>query len=387
MNDEEIRVYPVEIESALTEKPPPTSNSDVWCCVIRQWEVDICLHNRAKRAILQHAYEAPRREVGGALVGGVYVHKYPDPGQKDYVYIEIADAVRGDFTRGSSTSLTFTPDTWSQIVSEVEDRFPEKRIVGWYHTHPGHGVFLSEPDRFIQNNFFGHGGQLALVVDHINGRAAFFIGSSQHQGGIQKSSEFTWDDTLYRPQMQRSGTTRPDMSRVQARDYPAIAEDIQAAPARVVSPMDTARPRQRSGLRSRLPSLSWPWSRREKPQPLVESEQEPELRIVPDDIDSLEEQARAHRRAAVYSARYSDMASRPGLLGEFLGCAVLAMIVLLVVILIVFLLISVFSPQHEIPLFFGISVVDPISVVFAGLLALLLLIIVLLVREYLSARS
>ena len=49
---------------------------------------------------------------------------------------------------------------------EVKDElYPEERIVGWYHSHPGFGVFLSEHDLFIQENFFSSPGQVAWVYD------------------------------------------------------------------------------------------------------------------------------------------------------------------------------------------------------------------------------
>ena len=49
-------------------------------------------------------------------------------------------------------------------------------IVGWYHSHPGFGIFLSEHDRFIHRHFFGEPGQIALVIDplaHVEGLFAW----------------------------------------------------------------------------------------------------------------------------------------------------------------------------------------------------------------------
>src|SRR5260370_28351362 len=39
------------------------------------------------------------------------------------------------------------------------------KIVGWYRSHPGFGVFLSEHDLFIQENFFSGPHQVAWVYD------------------------------------------------------------------------------------------------------------------------------------------------------------------------------------------------------------------------------
>ena len=37
--------------------------------------------------------------------------------------------------------------------------------MGWYHSHPGFGVFLSDHDTFIHKNFFSSPGQVAWVFD------------------------------------------------------------------------------------------------------------------------------------------------------------------------------------------------------------------------------
>ena len=200
MNLDDIRVFEPLPASKAKEKPPPLANSDVWRCHIER-QIDIYFHARAKRKILEHALKNRNREVGGVLIGELY--RYPDKyrsrgsGGSRAIYVEIFDAKEGEFTIGSSTSLTFTPDTWSALIADAERNHPNLRIVGWYHTHPGHGVFLSGADKFIQNHFFGEGGQLALVVDHIRGRAGFFLGRESESTKILASPKFTWDRQLY----------------------------------------------------------------------------------------------------------------------------------------------------------------------------------------------
>jgi hypothetical protein len=48
-------------------------------------------------------------------------------------------------------------------------------LVGWYHSHPGHGVFLSAYDQFIQNQFFPSEGQVAMVIDPQTGEEGLFV--------------------------------------------------------------------------------------------------------------------------------------------------------------------------------------------------------------------
>jgi hypothetical protein len=49
----------------------------------------------------------------------------------------------------------------------MDTKFSELAIVGWYHTHPDFGIFLSDRDRFIQEHFFSGPGQFAHVIDPI----------------------------------------------------------------------------------------------------------------------------------------------------------------------------------------------------------------------------
>jgi proteasome lid subunit RPN8/RPN11 len=53
-------------------------------------------------------------------------------------------------------------------------RHPELEIVGWYHTHPGLGIFLSEQDLFVAGHFFPAPYQLSLVIDPIRSLAGAF---------------------------------------------------------------------------------------------------------------------------------------------------------------------------------------------------------------------
>ena len=76
--------------------------------------------------------------------------------------------------RGQATSLTFTHDSWASARRQVEERFQGEQIVGWQHTHPGMGVFLSHYDRFIQQHFFSQAWQVALVVDPRQQEFGFF---------------------------------------------------------------------------------------------------------------------------------------------------------------------------------------------------------------------
>ncbi len=107
--------------------------------------------------ILEYSESDLTREVGGFLVGRA--QESPRP------VVEVLHFLAAGGTRSEAASLTFTHQTWSRMNREIEERFPEELVVGWHHTHPGLGIFLSQYDLFIHRNFFGEAWQIAMVVD------------------------------------------------------------------------------------------------------------------------------------------------------------------------------------------------------------------------------
>jgi hypothetical protein len=79
--------------------------------------------------------------------------------------VHIAACIEGENADGAGAHVTFTQDTWEHIYAVKDKNFPDERIVGWYHSHPGFGIFLSEHDTFIHKNFFSSPGQIAWVFD------------------------------------------------------------------------------------------------------------------------------------------------------------------------------------------------------------------------------
>jgi proteasome lid subunit RPN8/RPN11 len=112
----------------------------------------------AMNKVHEHGDSSPRSEVCGVLVGNVYCDQTGP-------FVLIEHIVVGRATSGDAGHVTFTADTWQHIHSEMDRLYSDHRIVGWYHTHPGHGLFLSEMDLFLHTSFFGLPWQVALVYD------------------------------------------------------------------------------------------------------------------------------------------------------------------------------------------------------------------------------
>lgn len=107
------------------------------------------------------------KELGGVLLGE-YIE------EMDSIYVIISDFIEAKYTDSTSSSLTFTHKTWEYIYNEQNNLYPTKKILGWQHTHPGYGIFLSNHDMFIQKNFFNLPWQIAYVIDPVNFSKGFF---------------------------------------------------------------------------------------------------------------------------------------------------------------------------------------------------------------------
>jgi proteasome lid subunit RPN8/RPN11 len=128
-------------------------------------------------AIHRHGKSNTEVELCGVLVGNMY-----HDGAAPYVLIEAS--IRGNAAVSKGTQVTFTSETWTRIHEALEKEHSDCRIVGWYHTHPGFGIFLSGMDLFIQDNFFNAPWQVAFVYDPIGGDEGVFVwraGKSQRE--------------------------------------------------------------------------------------------------------------------------------------------------------------------------------------------------------------
>ncbi|MFN0050957.1 MAG: Mov34/MPN/PAD-1 family protein [Planctomycetales bacterium] len=110
--------------------------------------------------ILQHAGESHSLEICGVLVGD---WRQDDGGP----FVSISASLRCDQAKSKFAEVTFTHDAWAKVNAEMDTRYADRRIVGWYHSHPDFGIFLSDRDVFIHQHFFSGPGQVAFVVDPV----------------------------------------------------------------------------------------------------------------------------------------------------------------------------------------------------------------------------
>ncbi len=189
MSDDEIVFGEVDFrEPSRTTRP---DRDPRFACVACQTpdpdDLPIYFDAVAADAVERHALSDATVELGGVLLGKECVD--PASGRP---FVWITRTLEARHYANTQASFTYTHDSWEEITRERERLFPDLDVVGWYHTHPGFGIFLSHHDLFIHNNFFARPWQTAYVVDPIQGTRGFFQwseGETSRVGGFHLCAE------------------------------------------------------------------------------------------------------------------------------------------------------------------------------------------------------
>jgi proteasome lid subunit RPN8/RPN11 len=132
--------------------------------------VDVFFSQKAYLEACNSASSDMENEVGGWLIGK---RRRDRQLRREFVVIEnILPAIN---TRFGSAYLTFTSDSMLALNQTLEKDYPDKILVGWYHTHPKMGVFFSEWDRWLHTYFFPEPWHVALVMEPYSKMGGFFI--------------------------------------------------------------------------------------------------------------------------------------------------------------------------------------------------------------------
>lgn len=129
---------------------------------------NIYISQAAYKAIHNFTKDKLENESGGMLMG----YTLEGAGKTNII---IDGFIEGKHSEATPTTLKFTHETWEYVHSEADKKYPEYKIIGWIHTHPSFGIFLSEYDKFIQQNFFNGENQVAYVVDPIQKTEGFYF--------------------------------------------------------------------------------------------------------------------------------------------------------------------------------------------------------------------
>jgi proteasome lid subunit RPN8/RPN11 len=168
--DDEIQFGDVE-EKRPDKALRPDRNAH-FCCISMgapsEVDLPIFVDLDALLDMEDHAKSDMRVELGGVMLGG---HFEDDDGKP---FVVVTDTLRAQHYESTKGSFKFTHDTWAEI-SRRRDAYPTTtHMVGWYHTHPDWGVFLSGMDLFICDHFFNKPLDVAYVIDPCRGHRGMF---------------------------------------------------------------------------------------------------------------------------------------------------------------------------------------------------------------------
>jgi proteasome lid subunit RPN8/RPN11 len=121
------------------------------------------------KRVNEHVQQQTSIEIGGFLLG----NRCYCPTERMH-YIRIDNYSEAQFTSADEVSLHIDYKTWQQLHEELDGKHEKSRLLGWYHSHPGHTVFLSPMDFNVHELGFTEEWMVALVIDPINGLGGFF---------------------------------------------------------------------------------------------------------------------------------------------------------------------------------------------------------------------
>jgi proteasome lid subunit RPN8/RPN11 len=116
-------------------------------------------------------------ERGGILLGNLY---YDEIDGQRITYTAVTDIMPAEEAEAGSTHVEFDGSLLNRVMEEANEYIRQTsqniRIVGWYHTHPGFGVFMSGTDQNTQRQIYGTDWHVAIVYDPLRHDYGIFYG-------------------------------------------------------------------------------------------------------------------------------------------------------------------------------------------------------------------
>jgi proteasome lid subunit RPN8/RPN11 len=153
--------------------------------VMDAWDIPVLVPEPVLAEARVLTRRAGARETGGILVGHLHRDR-ATPGEhsaRGDLFMEVTAQIPARHTVGSSTRLTFTADTWSDVQATLALRRKGEVVGGWWHSHPVRewckqcplerqltcrfrNGFLSPDDRLLHRTVFPRAYSIALLLSH-----------------------------------------------------------------------------------------------------------------------------------------------------------------------------------------------------------------------------
>lgn len=174
-------------------EPPPYEEHE-WGPATDDGQEKVLIEMRCVKELVEHCMAQSERgiEAMGFLAGGVF-------SWEGSPYAVARDAVTTDL-EASSVSVRFDRGGFGDLFSNLDRLGYDYILVGWYHSHPGYGCFMSSTDLDTQSRGFNEAHQFALVVDPVKRMMKAFKveGKGCREVGVGIYSEEEWPWPLMR---------------------------------------------------------------------------------------------------------------------------------------------------------------------------------------------
>ncbi len=127
--------------------------------------MDIIVRGPVLQQIDEHLTTNAHTQFGGVIIGNAS----PKAG-----LVMVMAAMPVDSAGPAGGVFEFSADSMSDAADRVARTYPNQRIVGWYHSRPGAGVYFGETEHDTHVTYFAHTWQIAYVIDPIQGERGFF---------------------------------------------------------------------------------------------------------------------------------------------------------------------------------------------------------------------
>jgi 26S proteasome regulatory subunit N11 len=127
------------------------------------------VNKHAEAKMRNHALSMRKNkiEVMGLLLGEV--RRWKD---RDYVIVR--DVVTTDLD-ATAVSVKFDSVGFEKLFEKLDNAGFDYVVVGWYHSHPGYGCFMSETDLKTHSGIFVSHHQIAMVIDPLKFQISGFV--------------------------------------------------------------------------------------------------------------------------------------------------------------------------------------------------------------------
>jgi proteasome lid subunit RPN8/RPN11 len=146
----------------------------------------VCCEQHVRQAMWDHARDDARHECTGILIGQAFQDV-----ERDLPFVMLTQAIRLHAQSSSEVHVYVGTEQMAQSCANIRQEYPGYLIVGWYHTHPNLGIFLSSVDNVVTRGLFNASWQVAIVIDPIRKEEGVFVQQGKQKLQRMPTIEYT----------------------------------------------------------------------------------------------------------------------------------------------------------------------------------------------------